>query len=50
MIYDVKCDPILQVSSQEPPTSSKPPTFAFSAKSSMILIKLSGYLPDHLST
>ncbi len=50
MIYDVKCDDILQVSNQEPSTSSKPPILAFSAKSCRILIKLSGYLPNHLST
>ena len=29
MIYDVKDDPILQVSSQEPLTSSKSPTYTF---------------------
>ena len=45
MIYDVKCDPILQVSNQEPSMSSKPPTQAFSAKSCSILIKLSGDAP-----
>ena len=50
MIYDVKCDPILQVSNQEPSMSSKPPTWAISAKSGRILNKLSGYLPNHIST
>jgi len=42
MIYDVKDDPILQVSNQEPSTSSKSPTYPFSAKSCLIFIKLSG--------
>ena len=42
LIYDAKDDPILHVSNQEPSTSSKPPTEAFSAKSCPILIKLSG--------
>merc|ERR1712082_108083 len=50
LIYDVKDDPILQVSSQEPSTSSKPPTSAFLAKSCPILIKLSGYAPQQLPT
>ena len=35
MIYDVKDDPILQVSNQEPSMSSKPPTKAFSASQIM---------------
>ena len=42
LICDVKVDHILQVSSQEPSTSSKSTTYAFSAKSCLILIKLSG--------
>merc|ERR1712082_216697 len=50
LIYDVKDDHILQVSSQEPSTSSKPPTSAYLAKSCPILIKLSGYAPQQLST
>ena len=43
-------DHILQVSSQEPSTSSKPTTQALSAKSSQILIKLSGYAQKQLPT
>jgi len=50
MIYNVKDDPILQVSSQEPSTSSKSPNYPFSVKSCLILIKLSGYLSCHLTT
>ena len=46
LTYDVKDDPILQVLSQEPSTSSKPPTYAFSVKSCLILIKPSGRPPD----
>ena len=45
MIYDVKDDPILQVSKQEPSISSKPKTKALSAKLCPILITLSGYAP-----
>ena len=40
MIYNVKDDPILQVSSQEPSTSSKSQTYLLSAKSYPILIEL----------
>ena len=40
MIYDVKCEPILQVSNEEPSMSSKTPTQDFSAKSCPILMKL----------
>ena len=50
LIYDVKDDPILQVSSQEPSTSSKPPTYTFLAKSCPIMIKLSGLAPYQLPT
>ena len=42
MIYDVKDDTILQVSNQETSTSSKSPTYPFSAKSCLIFVKLSG--------
>ena len=42
IIFDFKCDPILQVSSQEPSKSSKHTTYAFSAKSCLILVKISG--------
>ena len=42
LIFDAKDDLILQVSSQEPSTSSKPPTYAFLAKSCPILIRISG--------
>ena len=42
LIYDVKDDLILQVSGQEPSTSSKYPTYTFSAKSWTISIKLLG--------
>ncbi len=48
LIYDVKDDPFLQVSIQEPSTSSKPPTYAFSAKSWRIFTKLSEHLWNHL--
>ena len=48
MNYYVNEDPILQVSSQEPSTSSKPTTYAFSAKS--YPIKLPGYAPWQLTT
>ena len=40
MIYNVKDDPIFQVSSQEPSTSSKSQTYPLSAKSYPILTKL----------
>ena len=50
MIYDVNDDPILQVSGQEPSTSSRSPNYPFSVKSCLILIKLSGYLSCHLTT
>ena len=41
MIYNVIDDPILQVFSQEPSTSSKSPTYPLSVKSYPILIILS---------
>ena len=50
MIYHVKDDPILQVSSQEPSMSSKSSTSPISIKSCLILIKISGYLSYHLRT
>ncbi len=49
MIYDFKCDTIIQVSNQEPSTSSKPSTYASSAKSYRISTKHSGYLQNQLS-
>ena len=49
IVYFVKDDPILHVSSQEPSKSSKSPTYPFSAKSCLIWIKLFGHIPYHLT-
>ena len=49
MIYDIKNEPLLQVSSQDTSTSFNSQIQARS-KSCLIFIKLLGYLPNHLPT